>query len=634
MPFNIFKTSSLGKVLLYILTDIILIEFSLVAAASLWAEGVIPGSHALGMTPEVWEWLTYAGPAAAIIAVLVYACFKMYNNLWKYANIDEVLKIFIATTIVFLMLYAFHYIYVSRHTTMPFSRRFLFVAWAINTILFFFSRFGYRLAKRIFISVSHIISSKAGCKRVLVIGAGYSGYGVIRGMLNAKIRDKMPVLVIDDDPEKNNASILGIRVISGTNRIPEIVEKYRIDEIVIAVPDESSGNINELVNSCAQTDCTLKIMPPMSDISDGKNVKPLLRDVNITDLLYREEIKLDNKNISNYLRGRTVLVTGGGGSIGSELCRQIMKFNPEQLIIFDIYENNAYQLLNELKIKHQEKCSALIRIGSVRDPKRLDDIFSEFKPHVVFHAAAHKHVALMEDSPAEAVKNNVLGAYNTALCAHRYKAERFVMLSTDKAVNPSSVMGATKRITEMIMQDMSSRSKTKFMAVRFGNVLGSNGSVIPVFMQQIKAGGPVTVTHPDIERYFMTIPEACQLVLQAAGLGQSGRIFVLDMGRPVKIYDLARQLIKLSGYKLGSDIEIVFTGLKAGEKLYEELMLAEEQENLQTTCHNKIYVTKPMQIDSVLFESQLHKLFETANKHPDKIIPYVQAIVPNYTPKI
>jgi len=509
-------------------------------------------------------------------------------------------------------------------------KRLLLVAWCIDFILFVFSRCGYRVIKRTFISFGHIITQKTGTKRVMIVGAGYAGYGVIRSIINhdKEYLNRVPIIVVDDDITKNNTNIHGIRVVNGTKDIEKIAKDYEIEEIIIAVPSANNIQIKKIMNECTKTNCTLKMIPPINDVSEG--IKHVLRDVKISDLLFRDEVNIDVENISGYLKNKTVIVTGGGGSIGSELCRQIAKFSPYILIIFDIYENNAYFLLNELKAQYGDKLNVIVRIGSVRDIKSIENVFKEFKPEVVFHAAAHKHVVLMQDSPGEAVKNNIFGTINVAKCADKYKTERFVLLSTDKAVNPTNVMGATKRVTELVVQHMASISKTKYMAVRFGNVLGSNGSVIPLFQKQIENGGPVTVTHPDIVRYFMTIPEASKLVLQAGGIGESGRIFVLDMGEPVKINDLAKNLIKLSGYIPDKDIKIVYTGLRPGEKLYEELIMNEEQEDMQITYHNKIFVAKPTDINYALFEKQLEKLRKAAFDEPEKVIDILQEILPNY----
>jgi len=428
---------------------------------------------------------------------------------------------------------------------------------------------------------------------------------------------------------KNNTHISGIRVLNAVDKIAEMAEKFKIDEIVIALPHASDTEMREVMKQCTLTGCSLKIVPPVSDVS-GKGIRPKIRDVNISDLLYRDEIKMDTRNISDYISNRAVLITGGAGSIGSELCRQIARFNPRMIVIYDFYENTAYELATEIENRYPDRQLLYVRIGSVLDLDRLSEVFAEFKPNVVFHAAAHKHVHYMQDSPAEAVRNNVFGTLNAARCADKYGAERFVLLSTDKAVNPPNVYGVTKRISEMIVQRMSETSPTKFMTVRFGNVLGSNGSIIPKFMWQIANGGPVTITHPDAERFFMTIPEACQLVLQAAGLGKTGRIFVLDMGTPVKIDELARDLIRLSGLRPDIDIQIEYTGLRPGEKLKEELMLAEEREDYQVTCHKKIFITKPAHIPAKQFDDQLKRLYNACRQSPQKLDEALRSIEPHY----
>ncbi len=630
---NFFGTERFGKTILYMLVDACIVDLSLIIALSLWYDGTIPGNKStiyLGIPPEAWDIFQLMAIISPIICIIVYTVFRIYNNLWKYASIDEIFKIFIATIVAFFIIYSIDYFILNDINTMYLTRRMFFTAWILEFILFTFTRFGYRAIKRSFIFIGHMMSSKSGCRRVMVVGAGFSGYGVIRGMLNSKIRDRIPIIVVDSDLSKNNTHILGIRVISGIDKIQELSAKYQIDDIIIAKTQASDEELQEIIKQCTLTECNIKIMPPISDISDEKNITSKVRDLNITDLLFREEVTLDTKNIKEYLSNRTILVTGGGGSIGSELCRQISKFEPQLLIIFDIYENNAYMLMNELKARYKDKINVIIRIGSVRDIGRLEEVFDEFKPNVIFHAAAHKHVPLMEDSPAEAVKNNVFGAYNVVKCASKFKAERFVILSTDKAVNPTNVMGATKRITEIIIQNMARKSDTKFMAVRFGNVLGSNGSIIPLFQQQIASGGPVTVTHPDIERYFMTIPEAAQLVLQAASLGKTGRVFVLDMGSPVKIAELAKNIIKLSGFRPNKDIEIKYTGLRPGEKLYEELILDEEKDQMQITCHKKIFMTKPIDLDYNKFEKLLEELRIAATSHHEKIEECLQKLVPTY----
>jgi len=628
----------LGKIILYMATDCAMVILSLAVATSLWFEGNVPGSHALGAPEGAWVFFGVLAAASAGLCISVSWAFRLYNNLWKYASIDEIFRIFLASVVTFILIFAFNFAVLEESREVIFTRRLFFLAWLMFFVMLTFSRFGYRAVKRLFVYVGHVMSSKVGLRRVMVVGAGYAGYGVVRGMLSQKIRDKIPVVIVDDDAGKNNTNILGVRVLAQIDRIAELCEKFRVDEIIIAKNVESEDELRKLIAQCTKTDCSLKILPPISDIGEdgtfsGKGALPALRDLNISDLLFREEVQLDVKNIRDYLSGRVVIVTGGGGSIGSELCRQISAFSPEHLIIFDNYEHDAYMLKHELIRAFGDKIRLSIRIGSVQDAGRLDQVFAEFKPQVIFHAAAHKHGPLMEENPGEAVKNNVFGAQNVLESAHRFGAQKFVLLSTDKAVNPTSVMGATKRITEILMQDIARTSNTKFMAVRFGNVLGSKGSILPLFQEQIEAGGPLTVTHPDIERYFMTIPEAVGLVLQAASLGKTGRIFVLDMGSPVKIDDLARNLIKLSGLRLGRDIDIAYTGLRAGEKLTEELLTEEERGGMQLTCHKKIFVTKPSEHDSERLRVDLDRLRQAVTAKPDGIHAAIKLIVANYKGK-
>ena len=611
-----------GKIILYLACDVLFIEISLLVAMSLWYSGSIPGSHTTSVPESAWVWwYGYMAYAAPVVGVAVFACFKMYNNLWKYASMDEILKIFVATTIVFVILYLFDALYLSRKDIITLARRFLFIAWMLDTILFTASRFGYRAVRRFFVFISHIASSKAGCRRVMVVGAGYSGYGVVRGLLHSKIRDSLPVLVVDDESEKNNTSIMGVRVIEGIGQIAELAVKFRIDEIIIAMPGSGPDVMRRVMEQCTATSCSLKIIPPMSDVSGG-GYRTAVRDVNLSDLLYRDEVTLDIENISEYISGRTVLVTGGGGSIGSELCRQIAGFKPARLVVFDIYENTSYELIRELNDMFPD-IPVDYRIGSVRDMNRLRQVFGFYKPQVVFHAAAHKHVWPVEESPGEAIKNNVTGTYNTAACAHEHTVERFVLISSDKAVNPPNVYGATKRLCELIVQGMAEKSGTRFMAVRFGNVLGSQGSMFYIWKRQIAQGGPVTVTHREALRYWMTISEACRLVLQAAGLGMTGRTLILDMGQPVKTDDLARNMIRLSGFRPDIDVKISYTGLLPGEKLKEELILAEEREGMQTTAFDKIFMTEPVKIDYERLEGQLSELNDLAVKNPEKIEEYL-----------
>ena len=614
-----------GSILLYIISDIVFVELSFLVSIGLWYTGSIPGSNTSAIPAAAWTWWGhYMVFAAPLVSVAVFAAFRMYSNLWKYAGIDEILKIFLATILIFALLYVYNLIFLDKKGLIELPRRLLFLAWMFDTILFSFSRFGYRALRRMFVVGSHILSGKAGCKRVLVVGAGFSGYGVVSGMLHSKIRDRIPALIVDDDKSKHNAYILGVRVVNGIDKIKEYAEKFGIDEIVVAIPTAPPEEIRAVLEQCTATDCSLKILPPMSDVSDG-NFNPAMREVSISDLLYREEVKLDTKNISDYLNNRTVLVTGGG-SIGSELCRQIAKFKPRKLIILDMYENAAYDVICELEEKYGKNIDVGLAIGSVRDMKRLEDVFEKYRPQVVFHTAAHKHVHFVETNPAEAVKNNVLGTQNLAICADKYGTERFVLISSDKAVNPPNVYGATKRLCELIVQGMAETSKTKFIAVRFGNVLGSNGSMVQRWKRQISQGGPVTVTHKDMYRFFMTISEACQLVLQASGMGKSGRILVLDMGEPVKIDDLARNYIKLSGYKPDVDIKVAYIGMRPGEKLREELILADEREDMQLTFHKKIFITKPVKLDFGKFKRELDGLYKVAEERPEGIDEYLKGM--------
>ncbi|MBQ7265506.1 MAG: polysaccharide biosynthesis protein [Firmicutes bacterium] len=624
-----------NKTLLYIVLDILFINFSLIFAICLWYGGTIPGlpgGAGVVIAPQVWNWYILAALCISPICIIIYYLFRFYSNIWKYATIEDVYKIIIADTFVFVLLYVIDYSFISEAVPFVLSKRMLMVAWITDIILFMFSRSGYRVIKKFLINIEHIITRKAGFKRVLVVGAGFAGYNVIRSIATAEkgYEDRTAVLIVDDDIKKNDTNIMGVRVTHNCANIPRLASEYEIEEIIVAIPSATNAQLNQIMKYCAKTNCVLKMIPPLSDISQGFHV---LRDVDITDLLFREEVEIDTKSISSYISGKTVLVTGGGGSIGSELCRQIAKFSPGLLIIFDVYENNAYELYTELNDKYEGKLNMTVRIGSVRDVSSIERVFEDYRPQVVFHAAAHKHVPLMEQVPAEAVKNNVFGTLNTVKCADKYRSEIFVLLSTDKAVNPTNVMGATKRITELIVQSYAKKSNTKFVAVRFGNVLGSNGSVIPLFKKQIKTGGPVTVTDPEITRYFMTIPEASRLVLQAAAFGASGKIFVLDMGDPVKIDDLARNLIRLSGFTPDKDIKIVYTGLRPGEKRFEELIMEEEKNDMQILFHDKIFVTKPVDIDEEDFERKLQDLYYVSQNEPENTVDMIKKIVPNFSPE-
>lgn len=489
-------------------------------------------------------------------------------------------------------------------------------------ILFFSVRMGIKTFQRLVISYS-----REKGKNILIIGAGSLANLLLKDIEENPVFSYNVVGMIDDDPAKKGLIIRGAKVLGTRNDIDKICANKAVDEILFAIYSIEPSEKKAILDICSQTGTKLKILPGFEAFLSGTSSISGIRDVKIEDLLGRDCIKLDNKLIGEDIMGKCVLVTGGGGSIGSELCRQIVKYKPERLIILDIYENTTYELQNELEEKYPEQKLEVL-IASVRDKARLNKIFGEYHPDIVFHAAAHKHVPLMEDSPGEAIKNNVFGTYNTAVCANEYGAKRFVLISTDKAVNPTNIMGATKRMCEMIVQTLQKSCKTEYVAVRFGNVLGSNGSVVPRFRKQIEAGGPVTVTHPEITRYFMTIPEAAQLVLQAASYAKGGEIFVLDMGEPVKIYDLAKKMISLAGLRPNVDIKIEFTGLRPGEKLYEELLMGEE--GLQKTAHSKIFIGKPVDLTPEELLERLRLLESSLSGDTETISKAIKQAVPTY----
>lgn len=501
------------------------------------------------------------------------------------------------------------------------------------TILIAVAIVSYRVIIRFLLNeINPIEKERTERKNLLIIGAGEAANEIIKTVKNTMKGYYNIVGLIDDNPNKMNYAISGIKILGNRDDIAEICKQYKVDVIFFSISNIDNKNKKEILNICQETGVKIRVLPSIADIIKNKSLLQNLRDVEIEDLLGREPITLANENIGELIKGKSILVTGGGGSIGSELCRQIAKFNPSRLIIFDIYENNLYNIEMELKQNHyDEKFEIVAIVGSVRDKKRLEQVFKKYNPYLVFHAAAHKHVPLMEVSPLEAIKNNVFGTYNVANYADKYSVKRFILISTDKAVNPTNIMGATKRMCEMIIQAFNQKSKTEFAAVRFGNVLGSNGSVLPLFKKQISAGGPVTVTHKEITRFFMTIPEAVSLVLQAMSYAKGGEIFVLDMGEPVKIYDLAVSLIKLSGLEPNVDIPIEITGLRPGEKLYEELLMSEE--GLQTTAHNKIFIGKP---SDITYEQMLKKLgkleeiIQNENISVNKIKDTMKQVVPTY----
>lgn len=551
----------------------------------------------------------------------------LYKSVWTFAGVDE-----IARTIVAALLSAFSLFLVDRvvfSQWLGYSGWIPFYAYFLMFVLEFVAlcapRIGFRLFKRY---TGRATSLSGKHKRVMIVGAGFMGDFFINELIINNYKDGYPVLAVDDNPAKLHKRINGVKVRGTCSDIPELAQRYDIDVIMICLPSASRTRQKEIIDIALQTKCKIKISPSVNEfLEDGASSRKI-RNIEIKDLLARPEVRLDKK-VCRYLIGKTVLVTGGGGSIGSELCNQVARYSPKAIVIFDIYENCAFELANELHKKYSDTIDIHIRIGSVRDVNRLREVFGEFKPDVVFHAAAHKHVPLMENSPCEAVKNNVFGTYNVALICNEFEVEKMVTLSTDKAVNPTNVMGCTKRITELIVQYMNTVSKnTVYAAVRFGNVLGSHGSVIPIFKKQIEDGGPITLTHPDIERYFMTIPEAAQLVCQAGGLAKGGEVFVLDMGEPVKIRDLAVNMIKLAGYEV-DDIGIKITGLRPGEKLYEELALESEMETRSKTALEKIFVTQPMAIDENQFKNMLSEL---SNINDSNVRQTLAKYVPNYHP--
>ena len=560
-------------------------------------------------------------PFNIIFTIIIFYIFRLYHSLWAFAGESELQNVIVACFVSSAVNGVGLYAVKVEARAVPNSYYFMYCFLLITLI--FASRFSYRFMR----SFKHKKQNKKNAIRVMIIGAGEAGNAIIKEIVNSNFSTMSIACIIDDDPKKWGSYIQGIRVAGGRDKILECVDVYNVDEIFVAIPSASKKVISEILDVCKETECKLRSLPGIYQLVNGEVNVSQLRDVEVEDLLGREPIRVDLDSILGYVSGKVVMVTGGGGSIGSELCRQIAQHKPKKLILVDIYENNAYDVQQELLYKHPD-LDLVVLIASVRNTNRMNTIFETYKPQIVYHAAAHKHVPLMETSPNEAIKNNVFGTWKTAQAAAYYGTEKFVMISTDKAVNPTNIMGASKRICEMIVQTFNRHYDTEFVAVRFGNVLGSNGSVIPLFKKQIAQGGPVTVTHPDIIRYFMTIPEAVSLVLQAGAYAKGGEIFVLDMGEPVKILDLAKNLIRLSGYKVDEDIQIEFTGLRPGEKLYEELLM--EEEGLQDTANKMIHIGKPIEIDEMEFFRQLHNLKEESKNESADIRQLIKEIVPTY----
>lgn len=559
----------------------------------------------------------------AVITLAVYKIMKLYQSIWSYAGTSEIVRTFFASSCTVLITIAVTLLTVCR---MPIS--FYCIGWLLVFLSTAFIRVGYRLMRRFNMTATEIRQEHG--KNVMVIGAGAAGLALIREYRTSSyIKDKVCCL-IDDNENKWGCYLADVKIVGGREKIAEAADEYHIDKIVLAIPSANRKTRKALLDICQTTGREVLTVPGMFQLVNGEVSVSQLRSVDTEDLLGRDQIHINLEEILGYVKGKVVLVTGGGGSIGSELCRQLANHDVKRLIIFDIYENNAYEIQQELKRNHPE-LDLVVLIGSVRNTHRINEVMRGFRPDLVYHAAAHKHVPLMEDSPNEAIKNNVFGTYKTAIAAGECGVERFVLISSDKAVNPTNIMGASKRMCEMIIQTLNRHYETDYVAVRFGNVLGSNGSVLPLFKKQIAMGGPVTVTHPDIIRYFMTISEAVSLVLEAGAYAKGGEIFVLDMGEPVKIADLARNLIELSGLKVGEDIEIQYTGLRPGEKLYEELLM--DEEGMQETANKMIHIGKPIEMDEKFFLRQLDRLSKAADNDSRMIKQLVKEIVPTYVYK-
>ncbi len=563
---------------------------------------------------DMWEYM----PINLVVIIAVFWLFRLYSSLWEYASVTELQNVVAASFVVSLLQF-----FGMRLLKLHIPRSYYILFFLMFVMMIGASRFAYRFFRNM---KKKMLNEKLG-QNVMIVGAGEAANMIIREINNSNYVRMTIKCIVDDDPDKQGRFIQGSKVEGKREDIPRLAEKHDIDVIIICMPSASKLVIRDILNICQETNCRLQTLPGMYQLVNEDISINSLRDVDVEDLLGRDPVRVDTDQIMGYVQDQVVLVTGGGGSIGSELCRQIAEHQPKQLIIVDIYENNAYEIQQELKHSHPN-LNLVVLIASVRNTNRMNDIFATYHPAIVYHAAAHKHVPLMEVSPNEAIKNNVFGTLKTATAAGENGCKRFVMISTDKAVNPTNIMGASKRICEMIIQMLNRKYETEFVAVRFGNVLGSNGSVIPLFKKQIAQGGPVTVTHPDIIRYFMTIPEAVSLVLQAGAYAKGGEIFVLDMGEPVKIYDLAVKLIKLSGYVPNEDIMITFTGLRPGEKLFEEMLM--EEEGLQDTDNHMIHIGKPIEMDEEVFRQELKELDAAVDGETAHIREIVEKIVPTY----
>lgn len=611
--------SSASKVVLIVLLDVVATAGSFFFGLWFRSDFIfsnISAAHLQGYLTAVVPWCA--------ITVAVFFLFRLYSSIWVFVSTSEVFRIvgaYLVLGIIGVAVFHFDGVIIPRSS--------MVVGFLFSFVCTVFIRFSYRLTRMALQKINHL-AHMSGIQRVMIIGAGDAGRTLINEYLNSDFIQDEVVCVIDDNVSKRNRRICGIPIVGGRDDIPAAAKKYRIDKIVFAIPSCSAASRKAILDTCTTTGCEVHLLPGIYQMLNGEVSVSKLRKVDPQDLLGREPVRVNLEELSGYISGKVVLITGGGGSIGSELCRQIARLKPEQLIIFDIYENNAYEIQMELRRSHPE-LNLQVLIGSVRNMARLESLMRTYHPDLVFHAAAHKHVPLMEDSPNEAIKNNVFGTYNTARAAAKFGVKRFVLISTDKAVNPTNIMGASKRLCEMVIQMMNRESDTEFVAVRFGNVLGSNGSVVPLFKRQIEAGGPVTVTHPDVIRYFMTIPEAVSLVLQAGVYAKGGEIFVLDMGEPVKIDTMARNLIRLSGYEPDVDIKIEYTGLRPGEKLYEELLMKEE--GLQETANKMIHIGRPIEMDDALLKEQLFQLEIACREETPDMKDIIARIVPTYQRK-
>ena len=598
------------------LLDIVLILLSVYLSMELRFEMYIPTRHAQTMFSAM--------PLVVAVYMACYVFGGIYQIMWRYAGVRDVARLCLLSAIACGVTLA-----LNQFLALGLFRGVLILIALMATIAVGGSRMIWRVCSK-----DRISGSLGDAMPVMIVGAGEAGAYAVNVCNKTPRKLGKPVILVDDARNKQGLRIQNVPVRGLTKDIPKLVSRYGIREIIVAIPSLGSGKrMQEILELCNQTHCHTRILsePTDADQSSGEST-PFIRELNISDFLSREEVELDTDSIAGYLSGKVVMVTGGGGSIGSEICRQIMRFKPKLLIIFEIYENCAYELMYDLRQRYGKDCPVITLIGSIRDKHRLDEVFDLYHPEVVFHAAAHKHVPLMELSPAEAIKNNVFGTRNLLESASAHGVERLVQLSTDKAVNPTNVMGATKRITEMLIQRYGEKTSMKCMAVRFGNVLGSHGSVIPLMESQIRKGGPVTVTHPDITRYFMTIPEAAQLVLQAGGIAKSGSIFVLDMGEPVRIMDLAKKLIRAYGYEPNVDMPIKIIGLRPGEKLYEELLMDSERDKMTRTAHKKIFVANVDKIDDAQYDHMMQVLQTVEDKNDERAVEAIAEIVPTYHP--